>query len=288
MANTSFNPSDKSASITLSNANLTAVTSSSGYARAIDRQLSGKYYFEFTWNVAPLINSTVGVATGAATGAGSPTAAGNPFCIGLSSTGTGSIWQNGAQLVSNLGTIASGTVMGLALDLSFASPNLMGAAWWRVGAAGNWNGNASNSPVSGVGGIPLWGPGIPVYPHTWLAQNGNQVTANFGDSAFTGAVPSGYTSGFTSAATPTLSAIETQSAIEEWANAATVYAELTQLGVEAWGQAIPPAMWLSQIGAEVWATPTGPTTRMIMSQLGIEVWASARARPPQLRSIIMA
>ena len=288
MANTAFNPSDKSASITLTNTNHTATTSGSGYARAADRQLSGKYYFEFTWNATPLITSTVGVATGAATGAQSPSAAGNPFCIGIGSGGGGTIYQNGVTLASGVGTIASGTVMGVAVDLSFSAATPMGAVWIRVGAAGNWNGSALANPVTGAGGFPLWGRGIPVYPHTWLGQNGNQVTGNFGDSAFTGAVPSGFTSGFTSAATPALSAIDTQVAIEEWANAATVYAELTQLGVEAWGQAIPPAMWLSQAGIEVWATPTGGGTQVVLSQIGLEVWAGVKAARPTLRSIIMA
>ena len=48
MANTTWNPSDKSASLTLSNGNLTLSASALGGVRAIDRQITGKFYWEVT------------------------------------------------------------------------------------------------------------------------------------------------------------------------------------------------------------------------------------------------
>jgi hypothetical protein len=275
MANTQWSTTDKSASITLSNLNLTATTSSSGGVRAADRQVTGKWYFEGTFVVAPLISTAFGLAAQLCPiGSSSPSASGNypqgNYVIGICSGGGGEVVQNGAILVQSMGTITTGTVVGVACDLTASVPQ----AWFRIGAAGNWNGNASANPATGVGGFPLWGRGIPVYPHCWLGQNGNQITANFGDSAFSGAVPSGYTSGFTAGATPALNEV------------------LTQLGLESWhtfGGTI--ALQVTQTGIEVWATPTGGGTQVVLTKVGAEVWASVGAASvgaAQARVMIMA
>ena len=106
---------------------------------------------------------------------------------------SGAIFLDGATTGSTIGTITSGTVVGIAVDCD------QRLIWFRSGAAGNWNGSAGANPATGVGGILVTaqGRGIPIYPTAWLIGGSEQTTANFGDTAFVGAVPSGYTSGFT-------------------------------------------------------------------------------------------
>jgi hypothetical protein len=166
--------------------------------RTADRQITGKFYFEYTCTTFAGINSTVGLANGwwdvsAASGLGNGAVAGTVGIIRA-----GSLWIDGGSSGVSFGTITSGTVICFAVDIDAKR------IWARVGAAGNWNGNVANNPATGVGGIatPNFGVALPVYPAITLGQSGEVVTANFGDTAFTGTVPSGFTSGFTGAPTP--------------------------------------------------------------------------------------
>lgn len=188
MAGTTFNPSDK-LQVTLSNVNLTATTTGSGNngVRTIDSHTVGQYYFEFTcttWGSA----SAVGFATAAATLSTVNTTSTSACYVSKS---VGNISFNGSGSGVSLGARANGDKIGVALDLTNS------LAWFRVAPSGNWNGNASFGP-GGSGGIAIGAISTPVFG--LFCANGNSivVTANFGDSAFTGAVPSGYTSGFPS------------------------------------------------------------------------------------------
>ena len=86
----------------------------------------------------------------------------------------------------------------------------------------NWNGNASANNAAGIGGLALntvaaASPFLSTYALTGFAGAGDVVSANFGDAAFSGAVPNTFTSGFTApVAGPTLNAITTQLTFEEW------------------------------------------------------------------------
>ena len=277
MANTQFNNADKSSNITLSGTPLVVATQTGtgllGGARAVDRQLTGKFYWEGTFTTAPGINTSIGLGTIAAP-FNSPTqsvSSSTVYSLGIASGVSGSVYRAGATVVTGLGAFSgvAGTLICIAADLTLTVP----AAWFRVGAAGNWNGNAANNPATGVGGIPLWGKGFPIYPMVWSGGQNDALTANFGDAAFTGAVPAGFTSGFTSGATPALNDV------------------LTQLGVEAWTNNPVPAMQLTQTGVEVWATPTGGATQMQLTKTALEVWASVVSATPaagQARAIVMA
>ena len=190
MANTVWNVADKSANVSLSGANLIA-TSTSGLAggvRAVDRQVTGKFYWEYTCNVNTITGTAVGISS-PNLALNVATTSGTGICALVH---VGQVYVDGS-LALNFGvTITSGTLICIAVD---ADARLV---WFRIGAAGNWNNSASNNPATGVGGLSVinLGRGIPIFPTAWFSATSEQTTANFGDTAFTGAVPSGYTSGF--------------------------------------------------------------------------------------------
>jgi hypothetical protein len=118
--------------------------------------------------------------------------------------------------------------------------------WFRIGAAGNWNGSASNNPVTGVGGVSIsrtgLGQGVDCYPWLFLVSSATSATANFGGSAFTGAVPSGFTSGWDDTVTALSNMVATQIAVEQW-GVGTPAMQLTQIAIEEWASvAAAPAI----------------------------------------------
>ena len=189
MANTTWNPADKSASVVLSNGNLTPPLMSSVGVRAIVGQANSKFYWEVTCNSWASTASSIGVTKSgvAFTSLPSSSAPGT----GVSGVAkTGNVYADGGS-IGTLGAIVTGNVICIALDCT------AGLIWFRIGAAGNWNGSGTANPVTGVGGGAIHlGGAVAIYPTVWPNNTTEQATANFGDSAFTGAVPSGFTSGF--------------------------------------------------------------------------------------------
>jgi hypothetical protein len=259
MANTTWNPSDKAAGITLSGSNLIATNVGGGIfaVRTVGRQVAGKFYWEYT--------CTTWVGTG---GIG---VVGQSFPISgthlnnnaqhstTSLDRTGNCYVNGTvQGGISFGTLA-GVVVCVALDLNAR------LIWYRVGAAGNWNAGASNNPATGVGGvaIPDMGYGIPVYPCVEVQQNNDSITANFGDSAFTGAVPVGFTSGFTAGASIPTNALASQINAEHWLTTS-------------------PQAQVTQIAAEHWASATNTGLQAVVTQIAAEHWASVASVPLQV------
>lgn len=248
MANTTWNPSDKSGGITLSGGNLVATATATGNqgVRAADRQVSGKYY----WEITPAVNVTnqaVGITNGAIS-IGSIQSSGGVGSVGCAyCNNAGGVFVDGSASLGSIGTWVVGTVIGIALDLDHR------LIWFRLGSAGNWNGSAGASPAAGVGGFSV--PGIwAAYPLDVFTNVGANPahTANFGDSAFAGTVPSGFTSGFPTG-TPALIAANTQTALEQWAMP-NAQAQATQLAAEVWANALsgPRQALLTQIALEEW------------------------------------
>jgi hypothetical protein len=188
--------------IVLSNNNLTIsnlfgnVISNEMGARVsspIGDKTSGKWYFEIKYDTVTGVTTTfvIGIGTpgtGYLTWGSTAVNAVGVQCYG------GYIFSNNVYMNIQLGNIASGQVIGIAVDLDAR------LAWFRLAPTGNWNANASYNPATGVGGVPI-PPGMMVPFNTMCAGGGlvpgNIFTANFGASAFTGAVPSGFTSGWT-------------------------------------------------------------------------------------------
>jgi hypothetical protein len=271
MAFTTWSTTDKSANVTLSGSNLIATSSSGGSlsGRSVDSIAgSNKLYWETTCNTWTNVNSGVGIANAAAlVGTTTFTSSNNVNgCLFWRQSG---IYVNGSNVIAagTTGTYTSGNLICHALDV----PNQR--YWARIGAAGNWNGSGTANPATNVGGVDissiLQGGVFPLYAAFSLGATNEQVTANFGATAFTGTVPSGFTSGFTAGTAPADNVLLTQAALEEW-GAGTPDARLTQAAIEEWGVTNPP-MRLTQIAAEHWALPSNPP--MAMSQAAIEQWA---------------
>jgi hypothetical protein len=184
---TTLNPADKDSHITLSGGNLTAAGTAgwTGLVRTVAAKSAGKYYWEATFTVGAQSQSGVGFTIGSLSV--STQTFGNAG-TGKSGTtiGTGTL-VDGANVGVGIGTITSGSVVCLAVDLTAK------LIWFRLGAGGNWNGSGTANPATGVGGISISNAGT-AYP-TICMGGADTITANFGATAFTGAVPSGFTAG---------------------------------------------------------------------------------------------
>ena len=106
---------------------------------------------------------------------------------------SGAIWRNGGSAgVSITPPLNASNVLCCAVDLD--NRNM----WFRVGSGGAWSG-ASGNPATNTGGVPI--PAGTMVPFVVFGGAsgvaGSAVTANFGASAFAGAVPAGFTAGWT-------------------------------------------------------------------------------------------
>lgn len=181
--------------VTLSGGNLVATNTTSGNNQGVkvastSAKTAGKYYFEMTVTIRPSIGGNTGV--GVATPASTYTNMGNNATIGSEHfLSSGNIYSNGAFTGMTIGSRSAGDVIGIAIDFD----NLKG--WFRVAPAGNWNGSGTANPVTNTGGFTIPGGAMaPIITFDGSSGSGNIITANFGASAFTGAVPSGFTSGW--------------------------------------------------------------------------------------------
>jgi hypothetical protein len=184
--------------VTLSGSNLTATNTGTtqteqgakgagGAAKA-----SGKWYFEVTGGVNTG-GSNVGVGIG--TPSSTYTSMGNVGAVtGNELFNSGNIWANGSSTGITLGSWITGpTLIGIAVDLDNRK------IWFRKGASGNWNANATYNPATNTGGVTI--PSGSMVPYCTFGgaggDSGRAFTANFGASSFSGAVPSGFTAGWT-------------------------------------------------------------------------------------------
>lgn len=227
--------------MTLSGGNLVATPTASGnaYVRGQDPKRSGKYYFEYTSTTAQGGSSNFGLAPGGTT-LGTTNGAAYVNASSGSILGFNRV-TNAQTSFASLGAIGAGTVVGVAIDLDNRR------AWFREGAAGNWNASSTANPATGAGGIDLsaigLGAGIDVYPYASMSATSQSVTANFGGSAFTGAVPAGFTAGWDNAVAALSNMVLTQAGAEAWLQGSPVL-QLTQAGTEVWASvaaAAPPA-----------------------------------------------
>lgn len=183
-------------SITKSNGDLTATHSSTNNnsgTRSLSFQTSGKYYFEVT-------------ATdfdGSADCAGVLAKTGNFIdlisaarCGSVTRT-SGNVFGNDAASGKSIGAIADGDVLGFAVDLDNAK------IWARKAPSGNWNGLAigSENPATNTGGVSIsndasGGMAPAVGFGGASTQSGDNATANFGATSFSGTAPSGFTAGW--------------------------------------------------------------------------------------------
>jgi hypothetical protein len=247
MANTTWNPSDKLGQ-TLSNGDLTITTTAIGGVRSTHNHSQGKYYFEIT-NTIWGSNDSVGIAGAAFNFA---TATTYTYAAIVAKV-NGNINVNGTNTGVTFGARANGDIIGFAVDLD----NKL--IWCRVAPSGNWNANAAYSP-GGTGGVSIASI-THLNQHALMATggSGSSFTANFGDTAFSGAVPAGFTSGFPAPSDPTRT-LTTQVALEQWFD-------------------IKPQAQVTQIALEQWGSASTTTVQALLTQAALEMWAPSDIGP---------
>src|SRR5215472_12657550 len=141
MPATNWNPSDLS-NVTLSGGNLVAtVSAATGGVRSVASLSSGKYYWECTYTTINTNSLTTGLWLASAS-LGSPTTG-----TAWAARSTGNIFINNVNTGSTLGIINPGSVLCIAVDFTAQ------LIWFRVGAAGQWNGSGTANPATGTGGL---------------------------------------------------------------------------------------------------------------------------------------
>jgi hypothetical protein len=280
MANTTWNVSDK-VSVNLGGTNsLTATSTSFGGVRSIDKLGSGQFYFEYTASTWGASNTSFGIGN---INAALTTVMTTPLNAALVYK-SGGIWVNNVNSGFVLGALVSGNIIGIAIDLNKR------LIWFRLCPSGNWNGNATADPVAGVNGVSIGAlfP-TPIYALAAFQTSGEVVTANFGDTAFSGALPGGYTSGFTAGLAPVLRGVATQVGVEQWARPGTnVAGQTTQVGVEQWGNAGPNIQGqLTQLAVEEWGSLAVSAGQALITIIAVEEWARVPSTAPIMKPYAM-
>src|SRR5580765_6886249 len=183
--------SSASAGVVLSNGNLTAThtnTTANIGARSVDyKSTTGKYYWEVLIVAFHSSTDCVGITTSAGTYANmvaGGASGGLVYFPGIDNT-----YSNGSGV-----SIGFGAVAGDRICMAFDAAN---HTFWLRKNGGNWNNNATHNPATNVGGLVV--AGSSVAPAIAFGSSGainDAFTADFGSSAFTYAVPSGF-SGWT-------------------------------------------------------------------------------------------
>jgi hypothetical protein len=188
-AGVTLNPGDTSGNITLSNGNLTAISSngSSAGVRATTSHTTGKYYWEIKVDAD---GAGFAVSATVLTGSSSLTAADANNCLyfNTGAGGNGQFYMLGSLTGAFSGSItAVGNVIQVAVDLTARE------MWARGSLDTNWNGNGAAFPTTPGSGQPLPATGA-LFPGVTLtaAAASAQLTANFGGSAYVNTRPTGF------------------------------------------------------------------------------------------------
>jgi hypothetical protein len=143
-----------------------------------------KLYYEATFANMPSSGSWgVGIANSSFVLSSSP--ASSLTAIQFLSTGNSTCFIN-ASLVYNLGASVSGDIVCVAVDT--ANKRI----WFRRNA-GNWNNSGTANPATNTGGFDITYLGSPIFAlATTQGFTTPSITANFGASAFSFTIPSGF------------------------------------------------------------------------------------------------
>lgn len=179
-----FDPSHKGL-ITLSNGNLTATGTATGWNNAVGTVYNylGKYYDEVTVGLATATDAIGLVNPAASLTSGSAFPGHDTNGIGWFVDGR--VLFN-STVITTIATWTNGSILGRAVDLD----NRM--IWFRVGN-GNWNNSPTANPATNTGGIPLSVSASTVYaPAVSSDAIGDSFTDNFGATAFSQTPPAGF------------------------------------------------------------------------------------------------
>ncbi len=206
---TTWNPSDKTADTTLSGGNLIlAMNTPSGWkgARSILGVSSGKWYWEIRINSGSAGDIAYGLSK-----AGVPID--NPFFFGGSAgDGYGYNGPNGNKRDTPSGDSAYGSSFGSGgNDVLMTALDLDNGKIW-FGLNGTWQ--ASGDPAAGTNAAYTGVSGT--YYATLASYEEYNVTANFGATALTYTVPSGFNAGLYTPDAPVPSAFGWLSLFGDW------------------------------------------------------------------------
>jgi hypothetical protein len=227
MSFTSFDPNYSGSRLTLSNSNLTVATNAPNdgsphhqMVRATEGKTSGQWYFECHIDVMP--SATISIYAAVVVGivgykwqGGSQ----NPTDIGYvgnqdfsvpASTRSGLGASSGGQWGGNNiggginagsgGTATTPTTSWVVNDRIDIAVDVDARLIWARRNGGNWNSSGTANPATGVGGQLFEGSysgdtdtlGTRMWPAVSLAGYQDQITCNFGATAFVGTPPSGF------------------------------------------------------------------------------------------------
>lgn len=193
---TAWNPSDNDSQTTLSNGNLTRTGTVGSFAftttRAVASATTGKKYSEHTVTAANGFASFMGLGLSVAGMAlTTSVSAGGGASKHIGWAGDGNVYTSagGGAAVATIQAYAQGDTVCMAVD--FGNSRI----WFRTNG-GNWNNSALADPATNVGGINFASEtGAALFPtETFLVFSGvaQVATANFGTTAYTQSVPSGF------------------------------------------------------------------------------------------------
>lgn len=186
-AATTWNPSDKSASVSLTGGNLVAASSSAtaGSVRGTNSVGAGKkVYLEIKCTYSIINDSTIGVATAAAI---LGTVGGTHIGSAVVNIFGGAMYVNNTTSKGNIGLFNSNDVLCVALDMT--SQNI----WFRRNN-GNWNNSGTADPSTNSGGhdVSALFTSAAAFPLASFVDAALNETINAGASAFTQTIPSGF------------------------------------------------------------------------------------------------
>lgn len=194
---TAFDPANKSANITLSGGNLVSTAGGGAAAgtnvRDTVSHATGKYYAELTITTAGaspvigigLVNGTFSIGTDTMGGANNNSIAwyGSDGHVYINSTQQ--VTQTGAVIVVT--TLSQGDVAQLAVDIGAK------LLWVRKNGSGFWNVDSAADPTTGANGVSFSVLGsVAMFAAIEEETSGQVVTANFGATAYSFTVPTGY------------------------------------------------------------------------------------------------
>ena len=185
-AGVTMDPAFANGAHTLSTDHLTVTgTGATGTSRTTTSHSSGKYYFEFT----------IGTMAGAIIpGYSDPSHLASDYVIsdqdslGIYNPSSGWVGSSG---ITTAPALVAGHTYGMAID------DTAKLAWVKdITAASNWNANGTANPATGVNGTNYAGMSIGVSGVVYVAvtclASGDNVTFNFGNTAYAGTAPSGF------------------------------------------------------------------------------------------------
>lgn len=185
VAATAWNPSDKSAALTLSNNDTTATNPASNnwrYVKAITSYSTGKFYCELKIDAMPTATDWCFGFSNSTT----PTVYLGADNNALGILGDGRIIFNNSIKNASWWTSAVGDYICMSVDYGAQK------VWYRLNG-GNWNNNGSADPAAGTGAQSFVGLNAGPYFMAHTQYGASYVsTVNFGNSAFAFSAPSGF------------------------------------------------------------------------------------------------